>query len=100
MAAGNLSTKLPWDLAQPKWAATLNPVLANPLLGGQLLDPQTLVLGDNTINHKLGRKLKGYFVVLNSAAATFYDKQAGNQMPQFTLVLNASAPTTVTLYVF
>lgn len=97
---GNLSPKLPWELANPKWAATLNPVLANPAVLGILLPPQTLASGDNTINHTLGRKLQGYVVVLNSAATTFYDKQATNPRPQLTLVLNASGATTVSLYVF
>ena len=98
--AGSLSSKLAWELANPKWAAQLNPVLANPLVGGQLLEGIKLASGDNTIDHKLGRKLQGYFVVLNSAATTFYDKQATNPRPQLTLVLNASGATTVSLYVF
>lgn len=98
--AGNLSPKLPWELANPKWAATLNPVLANPLLGGHLIQKQTLVSGDNAIIHGLGEKLQGYIVILNSAAVTFYDKQLINQRPDITLILNASGPTTISLYVF
>lgn len=98
--AGNLSSKLPWDLANPKWSATLNPVLANPLVNGQLAGPFVLVVGDNVLNHRLGRTLQGWIVVLNNAAVTFYDKQATNQYPNLTLVLNASGAATVTLYVF
>ncbi len=98
--AGNLSPKLPWELANPKWAATLNPLLANPLMGGTLLQGVSLVTGANTINHGLGEKLQGYVVVLNSAAATFYDSQRTNQRPDLTLILNASAPTIISLYVF
>jgi hypothetical protein len=98
--AGNLSTKLPWDLAQPKWAATLNPLLANPLVSGRLMKHVSLLAGDNSISHGLGRNLQGYLVVLQGAASTIYDKQATNQMPQLTLVLNASAPVIVSLYVF
>jgi len=56
--------------------------------------------GANIISHLLGRKLVGYLVILNSAAATFYDGQRTNQRPDLTLILNASAPTTVSLYVF
>ncbi len=98
--AGNLSPKLPWELANPKWAATLNPIVANPLVSGLLLQNIKLVSGDNVVNHKLGAKLQGYIVVLNSAAVTFYDKQSVNPMPDLTLVLNASGATTVSLYVF
>ena len=98
--AGNLSPKLPWELANPKWAATLNPVVANPLVGGNLLKGIVLKSGDNVVNHGLGTKLQGYIVVMNSAAVTFYDKQLTNPMPDLTLVLNASGATTVSLYVF
>ena len=98
--AGNLSPKLPWELANPKWAATLNPLLANPLNTGNLLQNVSLVMGSNTINHGLGEKLQGYIIIMNSAAATFYDSQRINQRPDLTLILNASAPTIVSLYVF
>ncbi len=98
--AGNLSPSLPWDLANPKWAASLNPLLGNPLMSGRMINGVSLVSGNNVINHGLQRKLTGYFVVLNSAAATFYDRQATNQTPDLTLVLVSSGVTTVSLYVF
>jgi hypothetical protein len=98
--AGNLSSSLPWSLANPRWAAVLNPVVGNPIVAGNLLTSQVLKTGANVINHSLGRKLQGYIVVLNSAAATFYDSQAQNQQPELTLILNTSVPTTVSLYVF
>lgn len=98
--AGNLSSKLPWELANPKWAATINPILSNPITSGVLLQNVKLVSGSNSINHTLGRKLQGYVVVLNSANATFYDGQATNQYPDLTLVLIASGAATVSLYVF
>ena len=98
--AGNLSSKLPWELANPKWAAAINPVLANPLASGNLLSDISLKSGVNTINHGLARKLQGYFVVMNNSSATFYDSQDTNQRPDLTLVINASAAATVSLYVF
>lgn len=100
MAAGSLAPKLPWELANPKWAARLNPLLANPLVNGRILSGVTLGTGANVINHGLGRKLQGYLVVLNGAAETFYDDQASNQRPDITLILNSSGPTIVSLYVF
>ncbi len=98
--AGELSPKLPWELANPKWAASLNPVIANPLMAGNLLAGIVLVTGANSISHRLGRKLVGYIVVLNSAAVTVYDSQATNQYPDLYLILNASGATTISLYVF
>lgn len=98
--AGNLSTKLPWELANPKWAASLNPLLSNPLVNGILLPAIAIATGDNTINHGLGEKLQGYIVVMNSAGVTFFDKQSTNPRPQLTLVLNASGAATISLYVF
>lgn len=98
--AGNLSPKLEWPLANPKWAATLNPILGNPLVNGNILTGIVLKSGVNTINHGLGRKLQGYVVILNSSASTFHDNQSTNQYPDLTLVLNASGTATVSLYVF
>lgn len=98
--AGNLSPKLPWELANPKWAASLNPILSNPLINGRVLSGIVLKTGANPINHGLGEPLQGYFVILNSAAVTFYDSQSTNQRPDLTLILNASGATTVSLYVF
>ena len=99
--AGNpLSPKLPWDLANPKWASALNPLLANPLLNGRILNGIVVASGANTINHGLQRKLQGYFVILNNANVTFYDSQATNQYQDLTLVLNASGAATISLYVF
>ncbi len=96
----NLSQKLPWELANPKWAAALNPLLANPLASGALIEGVVVASGDNVINHTLQRRLQGYFVVMNSAAVTFYDKQKTNQRPDLTLVLNATGAATISLYVF
>lgn len=98
--AGNLSPKLEWELANPKWAATLNPVLANPLINGSILSGIKLKTGFNLVNHLLGRKLQGYIVVLKDANVDIYDSQAVNPYPDLTVVLNASGAATISLYVF
>jgi hypothetical protein len=98
--AGSLSPRLSWDLANPKWAATLNPIIGNPLVNGILLKDVKVVSGANVINHTLGRDLQGYFVVMNNANVTFYDSQATNSMSALTLILNASGAAKITLYVF
>lgn len=95
-----LPQKLPLDLMQTKWATELNPLIANPLTQGQLLTGQVLINGVTVVNHGLGRKLQGWFIVGINAAATVYDTQATNQMPQLTLNLTSNAAATVSIWVF
>jgi len=95
-----LPQELPWNDADNKWASILNPIVANPIVNSLILKDVVLAAGDNTINHRLGRKLQGYLIVGINAAATIYDKQSTNQMPQLTLVLNSSAPATAQILVF
>lgn len=88
------------SLMQSAWATQLNPVLANPLTSSVILQNVSLSTGDNVINTTLGRKLQGWYIVRQRAAASIYDKQDSNNMPALTLVLNASAPVVVDLAVF
>ncbi len=84
---------------QTVWANALNPVLGQanqPVVLTQI----SLLAGDNIINHRLGRKLSGWRLVRVRAASTVFDKQDANQMPELTLVLNASSPVIVDLEVF
>lgn len=78
----------------------VDPVLANPLVDGQILQDVELVTGLNTINHGLGRNLQGWFLVRQRASASVYDTQDDNLNPALTLLLTASAPVVVNLYVF
>lgn len=96
----SLPQGLTLDMMQNKWAGEINPLLANPANNTSLLSNVTLISGDNTINHKLGRNLQGWIVIGNNAATTFYDKQATNPYPQLTLVLNASGACMINLLVF
>lgn len=96
----NLSTMLPWEKANPKWAATLNPLLANPLVSGRIINDVAVVTGDNVINHGLGDTLQGYIVIGNNANVTVYDKQQVNPRPYLTLILVASGAAVLSLYVF
>ena len=96
----NLPLQLPWDQAQTKWASAINPTLACPIVNGRLIQSVVLTNGTTTVNHKLGRPLQGWFVVGSNAAATIYDKQATNQMPELTLVLVSNAAVTCNLWVF
>lgn len=88
------------SMLQDQWTAQLNPVLANPLVAGRLIQNVTLASGTNTINTLLGRKLQGYIVVLKSANVTIYDTQSTNTMPDKTLQLTSSGAVVITLWVF
>lgn len=93
-----LSTKLPWELAQTRWAATLNPVLANPVLNGGIIQDIVLIATTpQAINHLLGRMQQGWFLVDNMANAAIWRTKAFNQ---YTLTLEASANTTISIWVF
>jgi hypothetical protein len=87
-------------LLQTAWATQINPVLSLPQSSGIILKNVSLILGDNTIDHRLGRDLQGWQLIRVRAAATIYDKQDSNQLKSRTLVLNSSAPVVVDLFVF
>lgn len=95
-----LPQKLPLDLMQTQWASQLNPVIDNPLSKPIVLKNVLLSTGTNTINHKLGQKLQGWFATRVRSSVTLYDQQDNNQTPNLTLVLIASAPASIDLAVF
>jgi len=93
-----LSTKLPLELMQTKWASTLNPLLSMPILNGNLISNITLAATTPlAINHLLGRSPIGWFLTDNTAAASVWRSVAFNQ---YTLTLEASAATTISFWVF
>lgn len=96
----SLSPKLPWDLANPKWAASINPLLANPLVSGLIIDVVHIRVGLNVVNHGLGRPPQGYLVIGNDSPVVVYDSQRNNSRPELTLFLNAATACNIKLYVF
>lgn len=99
-----MSSKLPQGLnlsqMANRWATELDPVITNPLVQGQLLTGIALANGTTVVNHRLGRKLIGWFIVGITGAATVYDNQAANQHPDLTLSLTSDAAVTCNLWVF
>lgn len=87
-------------LLQTNWIREINPVLINVSNNARIIQNVALIIGDNTINHKLGKKLTGWRLIRVRAAATIYDKQDSNSYPALTLVLNSGAVVTVDLEVF
>jgi hypothetical protein len=87
-------------MMQTRWATDIDPVIDLPINSGVILKSVTLAAGDNSVSHKLGRVLQGWFVVRQRASATIYDKQDSNQHPELSLTLNASGAVVVDLFVF
>ena len=93
-----LSSKLTWDLAQTKWSATLNPVLAIPFLSGnQIFNIVLTASTPKVINHLLQRMPQGWFLTDNQADAVVWRSAAFNSL---TITLEASANTTISFWVF
>ena len=85
---------------QDQLISKMNPVLSNQLTNGSLLTSISLNSGSNTVNHKLGRKLVGWFVTRLRANVQIWDSQDGNKNDSQTLLLNASGSVTVDIWVF
>lgn len=98
--ASKLPRQLVWDDAQNKWATILDKVVVNPIINGQQLNDIVLKTGPNVINHKLGRKLQGWYVVGQNGPASIYDTQASNQLPALTLNLTSDADVTIAIWVY
>jgi hypothetical protein len=93
-----LSTKLPWELAQPRWAAELNPFLALPILSGNQIENIILVANvPKAINHLLMKIPQGWFLVDKTSDATIWRSAI---FTNTTITLTASANTTIDLYIF
>lgn len=95
-----LPKNLTWPMAQTQWPQQIDPVISNALVNGRLITGQKLINGATAVNHGLGRKLQGWIIVGISGAATIYDTQASNIMPELTLNLISNAAVTVALWVF
>lgn len=95
-----LPQQLDWGLASNRWATMIEPILNSPILKGRLVTGVPLINGVTIVDHKLGRKLVGWFIVGIDAQASVYDNQASNPTPQLTLSLTSDAVATTTIWVF
>jgi hypothetical protein len=92
-----LSPKLDWLIANPLWAASLNPVIANPLNSISIIPNINLISGPNVINHKLGHAMNGWFLVDIQGIASIYRSAPFNNL---TLTLTSNASVIVSIGVF
>jgi hypothetical protein len=89
-----------FQLMQNKWAAVINPVVSNPANNSVVLKNVKLSIGSNNIPHMLGRVLQGWTIVRKRAAASIYDNQDNQQLPQYMLTLVSDAAVTVDIEVY
>ena len=82
---------------ETQWKAILDPIIASPTTNLQILKGINLVVGANTINHRLGNTLQGWIIVDQTGAAQIYRSKPKNDL---TLTLNSSAVVTIDLAVF
>jgi len=92
-----LPIKLQPDMQTTRWKSLIDPILKNPLNSVSILEDVSLKVGDNVINHRLGRKLRGWVLLDVNAATTIYRSAPLNDL---TLTLNSSAVATISLGVF
>lgn len=85
---------------QQALSSALQPITSLPTATSSLLTSISLVAGVNTINHKLNRKLLGWYPVRVRAESTLWDEQDTNPNPTQTLILNCTNDVVIDLIVF
>lgn len=97
---GNMSLPLlkNFDLLQTGWKKQLDPIIKNTLVNGVLLTNISLPATTPTpISTTLGRQQQGWIITDNTADCRVWRTQPFNST---TLTLEASAATTISLWVF
>jgi hypothetical protein len=93
-----LPQKLPYDLMLTAWAKLLNPMLDNAIMQGTALDPITLNAGyEKGIPIKINRTQQGWIITDQLSNANVWRTRPFNAS---TLYLQASADTTITIWVY
>jgi hypothetical protein len=79
----------------------LEPIINKVILDGILHEKVQLIAG-STINleHKLGRKLKGWIITRQRGASMIWDDQDFNTNTQKTLNLNCASDVCIDIWVF
>jgi len=90
-----------FNTAQDHVESVINPVLAAAIIDGIILEDIDLIsTGFTSVEHKLGRKPRGYLVIRKSAAQTVYEEVGDYDSRKLFLKLRASGTVTVNLWVF
>jgi hypothetical protein len=67
---------------------------------GHQIDDIELSTTTKIVPHKLGRPIRGYYVVRRNAGSEIWDESAGKADARTNLHLQASGPVTVSLWVY
>ena len=90
-----------FNSAQDHIESVINPVLDSAIIDGVILEDIDLVsTGFTSVEHKLGRKPRGYLVIRKSAAQTVYEDVGDYDNRKLFIKLRASGSVTVNLWVF
>lgn len=93
-----LSTKLPWNLAQTKWASLLNPIIESAILTYSQVNNVALTASKPlAINHLLGRMPLGWFIVDKDSNAVVWRT---SPYTNTTITLESDVDTNISLYVY
>lgn len=86
-------------LMQTRWQSIINPVLALPILDGRLINNIPIQIGLNYIDHKLGRKQRGWIVADVDFTSQIY-RDPSRPLNDKTLYLISDQACTLALWVF
>jgi hypothetical protein len=86
---------------QDRVRAAVNPVLANPLLDGRIIDVTLNPTGNTTlIEHKLGRNITGWFVVDLTVSTSVWRVTTAHPDKFLELEQTAAVEVPMKIYVF
>jgi hypothetical protein len=94
------SANIELNRLQDNVADGFNGVLSASILDFNIVQSQDLAVGDNVVNHKLGRAPLGWIIIRKRGPGNFYDKQDTNTIPNKTIVINSDSAVTVDIYFF
>ena len=90
-----------FNIGQDHIEEVITPVLNAVIIDGVVVEDIDLVMGSFTsVEHKLGRKPRGYLVIRRSAAQTVYEEAGDYENRKLFLKLRASGTVTVNLWIF
>lgn len=86
---------------QQNISQSLNPLIANAITNGNIIENVSLNVGKNVVNHGLNRNLQGWLPIRwQGSWAQIYDLQNLNNSPSKNLILVSNSVVTINLYVF
>lgn len=85
---------------QTAWSERLNPVINQPLNGGLIVKNVMIESTGSQVNHGLGRKPQGWFLVRKRGAGDVWDQQDTNTRPDLTLSLISSVTLKADIFIF